>query len=85
MALTESHIVGPRHPAVREMTLGDLLRSAVEAAPERIALIAGVADPALPSLRLTDGHSRLEGPGIAMSNAFAFGGNNLSLLIGALP
>ena len=47
MALTESHIVGPRHPAVREMTLGDLLRSAVEAAPERIALIAGVADPAL--------------------------------------
>ena len=41
------------------------------------------ADPALPSLRLTDGDSRLEGPGLCMSNAFAFGGNNLSLLIGA--
>ena len=45
----------------------------------------GVADPALPSLRLTDADSRLDGPGICMSNAFAFGGNNLSLLIGALP
>ena len=43
------------------------------------------ADPALPSLRLTDSDSRLEGPGLCMSNAFAFGGNNLSLLIGAAP
>jgi 3-oxoacyl-[acyl-carrier-protein] synthase-1 len=41
------------------------------------------ADPALPSLQLTDSDSRLEGPGLCMSNAFAFGGNNLSLLIGA--
>ena len=45
----------------------------------------GVADPALPSLRLADEDSRLEGPGVCMSNAFAFGGNNLSLLIGAVP
>jgi 3-oxoacyl-[acyl-carrier-protein] synthase-1 len=45
----------------------------------------GEADPALPWLRLTDEASRLEGPAVCMSNAFAFGGNNLSLLIGALP
>jgi fatty-acyl-CoA synthase len=32
---------------VREMTFGDLLRRAAEAAPDRIALIAGVPDPAL--------------------------------------
>ncbi len=42
----------------------------------------GEADPALPRLALTTETSRLEGPGICMSNAFAFGGNNLSLLIG---
>lgn len=45
----------------------------------------GQADPALPSLRLTTEASRLESPRICMSNAFAFGGNNLSLLIGARP
>jgi 3-oxoacyl-[acyl-carrier-protein] synthase-1 len=43
------------------------------------------ADPALPALRLTSEGGRLEGPAICMTNAFAFGGNNLSLLIGALP
>ena len=47
MALTKSHVVGPTTPAVREMTFGDLLRQAAEAAPDRLALIAGVADPAL--------------------------------------
>ena len=42
----------------------------------------GAADPDLPALRLTGDNSRLEGPGICMTNAFAFGGNNLSLVIG---
>ncbi len=47
MALVESYIAGPATPAVRDLTFGDLLRKAAEAAPDRIALIAGVADPAL--------------------------------------
>ena len=47
MALTMSHVAGPTTPAVREMTFGDLLRKAAEAAPDRLALIAGVPDPAL--------------------------------------
>src|SRR5690242_13508578 len=46
MALTLSHVAGPTTPAVREMTFGDLLRKAAETAPDRIALIAGVPDPA---------------------------------------
>lgn len=45
----------------------------------------GAADPDLPSLQLTGDDSRLEGPGICMTNAFAFGGNNLSLLMGTTP
>lgn len=44
----------------------------------------GEADPDLPSLRLVKDGDRL-GPRICMSNAFAFGGNNLSLLIGPCP
>ena len=47
MALTQSHVAGPATPAVREMTFGDLLRKAAEAAPDRLALIAGVPDPKL--------------------------------------
>jgi fatty-acyl-CoA synthase len=47
MALTMSHVAGPTTPAVRQMTFGDLLRTAAEAAPDRIALISGVPDPAL--------------------------------------
>ena len=47
MTLTKSHVVGPTTPAVREMTFGDLLRQAAEAAPDRLALIAGVPDPKL--------------------------------------
>ena len=47
MALTESYVAGPTSPAVRDVTLGQLLEQAARAAPERIALIAGVADPAL--------------------------------------
>ena len=47
MALTISHVAGPTTPAVREMTFGDLLRKAADSAPDRLALIAGVPDPAL--------------------------------------
>ncbi len=36
--------VGPNSPEVRDLTLGDLLREAAETVPDRIALIAGVAD-----------------------------------------
>src|SRR3954462_4221139 len=47
MALTQSYVAGPTTPAVREMTFGDLLRQAAEAAPDRLALIEGVPDPKL--------------------------------------
>ena len=44
----------------------------------------GAADPDLPQLALTVEGDRLRAPFI-LSNAFAFGGNNLSLLLGAAP
>src|SRR3954454_14556078 len=47
MALTESYLAGPVAPAVREITLGQLLEQAATSAPDRLALIAGVADPSL--------------------------------------
>src|SRR5437588_11427497 len=47
MALTESYIAGPVAPAVRDITLGQLLEHAAASAPDRIALIAGVPDPTL--------------------------------------
>src|SRR3954464_8681219 len=47
MALTESHVAGPATSAVRDITLGRMLEQAAKSAPERIALIAGVPDPAL--------------------------------------
>ena len=47
MALTESYVAGPAVPAVRDITLGRLLEQAASSAPDRIALIAGVPDPAL--------------------------------------
>ena len=47
MALTESYVAGPAAPAVRDITLGQLLEQAAKSAPDRIALIAGVPDPAL--------------------------------------
>ncbi len=46
MALTLSHTRGPSEPPLRDLTLGDLLAWAAETTPDRIALIAGVADPA---------------------------------------
>jgi acyl-CoA synthetase (AMP-forming)/AMP-acid ligase II len=45
MTLTESYVAGPAAPAVRDITLGQLLEQAAKSAPDRIALIAGVADP----------------------------------------
>src|SRR5690606_41467638 len=41
-----SHAVGPGEPPIRDLTLGELLAWAAETAPDRIALIAGVPDPA---------------------------------------
>jgi fatty-acyl-CoA synthase len=46
MALKESHVAGPAAPAVRDITLGQLLEQAARSAPSRLALIAGVPDPA---------------------------------------
>src|SRR3954453_9742138 len=47
MALTESYLAGLVAPAVREITLGQLLEQAATSAPDRLALTAGVADPSL--------------------------------------
>lgn len=44
--LTESHAHGPTDPPVRDITLGDLLTEAASNAPDRVALIAGVANVA---------------------------------------
>lgn len=41
-----SHAIGPDDPAIRDITLGELLRWAAETAPERVALISGSPDPA---------------------------------------
>ncbi|WP_085707496.1 beta-ketoacyl-[acyl-carrier-protein] synthase family protein [Pseudomonas sp. B35(2017)] len=47
----------------------------------------GQADPALPALRWVTAHDRLSSiaPRYLMSNSFAFGGNNVSLIIGDAP
>ncbi|HJW09404.1 MAG TPA: beta-ketoacyl-[acyl-carrier-protein] synthase family protein [Holophagaceae bacterium] len=42
----------------------------------------GEADPELPALRLLGEGAQWGAAGICMSNAFAFGGNNLSLILG---
>src|SRR4051812_19108559 len=47
MASKESYVVGPTSPAVRDVTLGQLLEQTARAAPDRIALISGVPDAAL--------------------------------------
>ncbi|MFK8024688.1 MAG: AMP-binding protein [Ilumatobacter sp.] len=44
MTLTTSYVVGPDHPPVRDLTLGRLLIEAAEAAPDRLALVEGIAD-----------------------------------------
>jgi len=47
----------------------------------------GQADPQLPTLNLIDQHHRLPTTGLRrlMSNSFAFGGNNVSLILGDTP
>ncbi len=45
MALKESHVAGVS-TTVRDVTLGQLLEQAARSAPDRLALIAGVPDPA---------------------------------------
>jgi fatty-acyl-CoA synthase len=44
MGLTESYAMGPSTPPVRDLTVGGLLRETASTAPERVALVAGVAD-----------------------------------------
>jgi fatty-acyl-CoA synthase len=46
MPLTLSHAAGPTEPPLRDITLGQLLAWAAETTPDRLALIAGVPDPA---------------------------------------
>src|SRR5690606_31015788 len=41
-----SHATGPSEPPIRDLTLGELLAWAAETTPDRLALIAGVPDPA---------------------------------------
>ena len=43
---TESYAIGPAEPAVRDLTMGRLLKEAAEAVPDRLALVAGNPDPA---------------------------------------
>ncbi len=44
MGLTISHAVGPSEPPVRDITLGDLLREATGAVPDKLALVEGIPD-----------------------------------------
>ena len=44
MGLTLSHATGPSEPAVREVTVGQLLAEAADAVPDRVALIEGIPD-----------------------------------------
>jgi fatty-acyl-CoA synthase len=46
MTLTLSHALGPSEPEVRDITMGDLLREAADAAPDRLALVAATPDAA---------------------------------------
>ncbi len=45
----------------------------------------GALDPDLPALSLVPDGAILRGPDTCMTNAFAFGGNNLSLILGTAP
>ncbi len=46
LPLTSSYAIGIQDPPVRDMTLGELLEEAASKAPDRVALIAGVAEVA---------------------------------------
>ncbi|WP_439102073.1 AMP-binding protein [Congregibacter sp.] len=43
--LTESYVMGPTDPTVRNLTIGDALREAATECPEQLALIAGTPEP----------------------------------------
>ncbi|MCH7347658.1 beta-ketoacyl-[acyl-carrier-protein] synthase family protein [Aeromonas sp. MR7] len=57
-----------------------LLERALPLPPQRVT----TQDPALASIRLVSGATRLAAPRV-LSNSFAFGGNNVSLLFGLSP
>ncbi|MDM5089521.1 beta-ketoacyl-[acyl-carrier-protein] synthase family protein [Aeromonas bestiarum] len=57
-----------------------LLERALPLPPQRVT----TQDPALAPIRLVSGATRLAAPRV-LSNSFAFGGNNVSLLFGLLP
>src|SRR4051794_34617183 len=44
LVMSESYAVGSSDPPVRDLTIGGLLREAAEAEPDRVALVAGLAD-----------------------------------------
>jgi len=46
MPLTESYAVGPSEPVVRDITIGQALAEVAAQCPQRVGLVAGVADPA---------------------------------------
>jgi len=46
LVMSESYAIGSITPPVRDLTIGGLLREAAAAEPDRIALVAGVAEPA---------------------------------------
>jgi len=73
---------GALEAAFAWLTLDPRLNPAGQLPPQRWD---GQADPALPRLALTDADSRLDGRRHAMSNSFAFGGSNVSLILGATP
>ncbi|MFT5677004.1 MAG: fatty-acyl-CoA synthase [Paraglaciecola sp.] len=43
--LTESYVMGPETPTVKDITVGELLKIAAQECPQRVAMIAGVNDP----------------------------------------
>src|SRR5690606_8000429 len=45
-ATPRSHAEGPSDPPIRDLTLGELLAWPAATTPDRVALIAGVPDPA---------------------------------------
>ena len=57
-----------------------LLERALPLPPQRVT----TPDPALAPIRLVSGATRLAAPRV-LSNSFAFGGNNVSLLFGRSP
>ena len=45
MELTESYARGVTEPALRDITIGDLLRDTAAAVPDRLAIVSGAAEP----------------------------------------